>query len=149
MYRPNKEVSEILKQLEKDDGIITPERVVELARDENNILHGWFQWDDTLAAESWRREQARQLINRVQVTIMGKERSAYENVFVTIRGVSTQGYVSTEKIAKNEDLRIQVKEAAIKEIKYWQQKYKDLDELSGIVNEEALSRVESTLLRTP
>lgn len=39
----------------------TPEQIVERARDENSELHKCFTWDDTAAAEKWRKEEARQI----------------------------------------------------------------------------------------
>jgi len=50
-------------------GDMTPETVLDAARDENSALHGWFDWSDDAAAEKWRLQQARQLIKTVYVAI--------------------------------------------------------------------------------
>lgn len=39
----------------------TPQQIVDRARDENSELHKCFTWDDTKAAEKWRKEEAHQL----------------------------------------------------------------------------------------
>ena len=44
------------------DGKVTPESVLERARDEDSELHKCFCWDDTEAAEKFRLMQARQVI---------------------------------------------------------------------------------------
>ena len=40
----------------------TPESVLEKARDENTELHKCFEWDDSVAAEKYRLNQARNII---------------------------------------------------------------------------------------
>lgn len=51
-----------------EHGKLTPEIVVNVARRPEHPLHSHFDWDDDTAAESWRREQARQLIRSVRIT---------------------------------------------------------------------------------
>lgn len=45
----------------------SPDQIVEAARDENTELHKCFTWDDTTAAASWRRHQARMLIAQLVI----------------------------------------------------------------------------------
>ena len=49
--------------------VLTPEQVVEAARDPASPLHEEFEWDDTEAGHKWRLNQARTLIRSVRVTI--------------------------------------------------------------------------------
>ena len=62
-------VEQELDRLAQEHGHITPELVVEAARNEDSPLHSHFDWDDSTAAERWRREQARQLIIRCRITV--------------------------------------------------------------------------------
>ena len=55
--------------LTRDDGRIYVEDVVAAAAPDESVLHRFFDWDDTEAAEKWRRQQARLLIERVKVTV--------------------------------------------------------------------------------
>lgn len=48
---------------------VTPEKIVNFARDENTELHKCFQWDDSIAAENWRKQQARQVVMSLTVTV--------------------------------------------------------------------------------
>lgn len=41
---------------------ITPQEILEKARDENTELHKCFEWDDSIAAEKYRFEQARKIV---------------------------------------------------------------------------------------
>lgn len=49
-------------------GELTPAKVVEEARPVDHPLHSRFEWDDSVAAEAWRREQAHELIRSVRVS---------------------------------------------------------------------------------
>lgn len=37
----------------------TPDAIVDLARNSDSVLHSMFDWDDEVAAEKWRKQQAR------------------------------------------------------------------------------------------
>lgn len=63
-------VQSALLMLEDRTGRLTPRAVVDAARDENHPLHGEFEWDDTVAAEAYRLDQARQLIADVRVEVV-------------------------------------------------------------------------------
>lgn len=49
------------------DTQITPAEVLEKAKDENSELHRCFEWDDSKAAEKYRLQQARMVINLLVV----------------------------------------------------------------------------------
>lgn len=51
-------------------GSITPELIVQSAEDESSVLHKFFEWDDTRAGRLWRIQQARILLNNIQVTVI-------------------------------------------------------------------------------
>ena len=40
----------------------TPSSILEYARNENSELHKCFEWDDTVAAEKYRLQQARNIV---------------------------------------------------------------------------------------
>lgn len=68
-------------------GALTPSAVVDAARPEGHPLHSRFEWDDTVAAEAHRRQQARQLIAMVVRDVRrpnGKASSIRE--FHSVRG---------------------------------------------------------------
>jgi len=49
-------------------GSLTPQAVVDEARSPDHPLHDRFEWDDAVAGEHWRREQAHELIRSVKVS---------------------------------------------------------------------------------
>ena len=55
-------ITEELKKIASaNDGKLYPRAVVDAARPAGSPLHGSFEWDDSVAAESYRIEQARKL----------------------------------------------------------------------------------------
>jgi hypothetical protein len=55
-------------------GRLTAENLLGEARDPEHPLHPRFAWDDSVAAERWRLEQARQLIRSFRVRYTAGER---------------------------------------------------------------------------
>lgn len=52
---------------------LTPEIVLDVARDPLHPLHSRFEWDDSIAAEAYRRDQAQELIRKVHVVYQEAE----------------------------------------------------------------------------
>lgn len=68
-----RDVAERLTTLETERGQLTEKTVVEDARSPDSPLHGFFEWDDTRAAEAHRLSQARLLIRRVRIEVNVRE----------------------------------------------------------------------------
>lgn len=54
-----------LNRIQQRDGGITPGALVDESRPPAAPLHNAFEWDDTTAAESYRQQQARQVIRAI------------------------------------------------------------------------------------
>lgn len=52
------------------NGVLMIDHVLEAAKDEDNILHRHFEWDDSEAAKQYRREQARSLIQKCKIVVL-------------------------------------------------------------------------------
>ena len=59
-------VGNVLKSL-ADENNLSPESVLETARNENSPLHNLFEWDNVIAAEKYRLNQARQIIQQIVI----------------------------------------------------------------------------------
>lgn len=69
-YLKTEELKEALLDVAaRAGGSLFPEDVVRAARDPESPLHGFFEWDDSAAAEAWRIVQAQGLIRRVKVKV--------------------------------------------------------------------------------
>lgn len=101
--RQSEAVRRALKTLERA-GKLTPEQVVEAARDRKSVLHALFEWDDAKAASAWRLEQARGLIRSVQVMVtVGQDRTISVPVYVRDPNAESdeQGYQALDDIKDN------------------------------------------------
>lgn len=95
----------MLAELEKD-GRITPKRLVDAARDKKHPLHKDFPWDDKLAAEKFRLDIARDIIQsvRVVVTTSTQRVSSVGYIRDPSVGPHAQGYISVARLQTDSDL---------------------------------------------
>lgn len=127
-------VGEVCEQLEKSERGLTPQALLDASRDENAPLHNEFEWDDTVAAEKWRLEQARLLIANIRIVRSNdeQERNAYKE-----RGfVSTPGnkgvYVGMQTALNQEKLRSYLLDQAKRDSQSFIAKYRRLQELAEV-----------------
>lgn len=81
---------------------LTPEIVLDEARDPQHPLHSRFEWDDTVAGEKWRRHQAHELITSVRITYAapdGKQREIRS--FHAVRSEKGHVYEPLEKVVND------------------------------------------------
>jgi hypothetical protein len=64
------------------EGAITPKRLVDVSRPEDAPLHGEFEWNDNVAAEKYREEQARQIIKNIIIVDSSIDEERQLNVSV-------------------------------------------------------------------
>ena len=109
----------------------SPEQIVEAAREEGTELHKCFTWDDTVAAENWRRHQARMLVAQL---VVKTETTDKEPVAVrVIASTATRNeYKPVVKLIEAEQGYADLLARAINELKAFQQKYKAITELREI-----------------
>lgn len=89
-------------------GKLTPAIVVDEARAENHPLHSRFEWDDKVAGEAWRRQQAHELIRSVRVVYKQADETSPEKSVRAYHAVRTEDghvYEPAEKVAQDEFAR--------------------------------------------
>jgi hypothetical protein len=91
----------------RDVRVLRPEVVVEAARPVESPLHPLFEWDDSVAAEQWRREQARYICRHVTVQrIESNEKPRFAFVHVaSVGGYAIAEDVAVQPVLKDEALR--------------------------------------------
>lgn len=128
------EVIALFQALAKDKGL-TPQKLVDIARDDGHVLHGYFEWHDGVAAERYRQQQARQLIQSVKVRIVtAPEKVTHVRAIMSIPADAQAGevrprYALTSDIATDEVAQGRIKEQAIVELARLRRKY---DALAGM-----------------
>lgn len=98
-------IGNYLYKLSKEGEVILQARdVVEVARDEKNILHKYFTWDDNKAAEEYRIWQARQLIaSVVEVRIVDHKNREVRSFWNIKSEDEERAYVTYDVMTSNED----------------------------------------------
>lgn len=133
----------IIMELQEDNcGLVTPEQVVEHARNPNSILHRLFEWDDTKAAAQFRSEQARNMLRSLvyEVEIIpGKVEEMRYTVNVMQNGQN--GYVAIESALASADLSRQVIDEASRYVQIAVKRLRQYRQLAKIVGtlEDALN----------
>ena len=96
----------LLALAELHQGRVTPEIVVEAARDPASPLHSAFTWDDAQAAHEHRLAQARVLLRRVRVEIETGTRLIRVPYFTRDPEAAPQeqGYLTLPRLRAQQDL---------------------------------------------
>ena len=133
-------IDEILEV--KDTYGLTAENILRKASKKSSLLYEFFDWDNSLAGEKWRLQQARSLINEIKIIVEDKELYAFENVNVTVKDEKTQKkslskfgsreYKTIIEVMNNEDYRNQLIHRALAEATYWKLRHAELIELNPI-----------------
>jgi hypothetical protein len=128
-----------LLDLERTHGELTPQLVLWAASAEASPLHAMFTWDDTVAANAYREQQARGLIRRVQVKMINlvEETETKIRVFHNVtrtdeEGIARRRYINVETVLKDDALRAQMLDNAKRELAAFRSKYAVLSELSRV-----------------
>jgi hypothetical protein len=129
--------SELQTILKNNGGFLTPEKVLEYAKNEKTYLHTQFCWDDNIAGEKYRLLQAGNIIRSVKVHIVD---SKNEDRVIKIREYvslpedrkNENGYRSVNKVLTDNELRLQYIDSIKEELQSFQNKLKAVSEAAYI-----------------
>jgi len=127
---------EVCKSLE-EEGRLTAADLVEESRPEDAPLHEEFEWDDSIAAEEYRKQQARVLIATV-VEVVSPEIVPTRAFFNIVH--QEANYESINVIIQDEDKRKALLNKAIRELRAFEIKYSTLLELCDVF--DAIDKLE-------
>jgi hypothetical protein len=114
-------------------GTLAPKAVVEFARNPETALHALFEWDDSLAAEQYRIQQAHAYIRAVAtvVPVDGSEDVIRVRAFVSLnRDRGTGSYRSIAVVMEDPTMRDEMVREALSEYQAFRTKYKHLTALA-------------------
>jgi hypothetical protein len=107
-------------------GALKPEHVVEAARPTDHPLHRHFEWDDAVAAEAFRIDQARSMVRLVRIIADdGEMRPA----LVSLRAGDGVAYRDIDDVLRSSDMRARLLDSAERDLRSWQERYKELKDL--------------------
>lgn len=126
-----------IERIKKRTGkqIVTPKEIVQDARDSTSPYHNLFTWDDSIAGEKYREEEARLILRSiVEVRIVAGVQKDVRTFVNIISEEGERGYATLSEIEFKPQLMNQVIVDALEEAKRWKERWHTYKELSRISN---------------
>ena len=129
---------EALKEIAKrDGGLLRPRAVVDAARDVESPLHGCFEWDDKVAGEKYRLEQAQRLIRSFTVVHEREGKKCESPMFIglSVDRTGSSGdnpYRLASDVTKVPDLLAIAERDALEQLRGLKDRYSHLKRLNDI-----------------
>lgn len=127
-----------LRRIEDQAGVLVPGDVVHQSEGLQSILHSFFEWDDGIAGNLYREDQARHLLRSIVVEIEqgpGVEPllvRAFHAVVTSEDSENGREYVNSVRIWSEPDLRQQVLARALSELQALEKRYAEYCELDPL-----------------
>lgn len=104
---------QISELMNRNNNKITPNLIVDTARNKKNPLHKYFEWNDSVAGEKWRLQQARLMmggiVEEIKIEGVRKDFRSFHSVIDKKEG---QVYVTLDSVIKNKSYAKQLLENA-------------------------------------
>lgn len=119
----------LTKIARQNGGVLKVEDVLSEARDESSPLHKHFEWDDSEAAEQYRRQQARTLIQKCKIRLIDSH-PVEIRAFVSLPTDRENGggYRLTSEVMGDERMKAELLRDMQLTIARWTQKLSLLDQ---------------------
>lgn len=128
-------VGEFCEQLEASDGGLTPKTFVDASRNPEIPTHSMLEWDNDVAAEAYREEQAKCIIRNVRIVREEADPEDYqERGFVAVHE-GRSAYTTIQKAMSNDEWREHLLKDAKRDMECFKAKYRRLTELTGVIAE--------------
>lgn len=111
---------------------LTPKAVVEAASDETSPLHPHFEWNDTAAADKYRRSQAQDLVRIVCHDEPG-EKEPKPRAFLSVQDEGGIAYRPLDTVRKSEPFQEALLASAERDLEAFQKRYRSLADICEIV----------------
>jgi hypothetical protein len=137
----NEERKFLERMATKNGGLLLVDDVLAAAKDKRCVLHKHFEWDDTEAARQYRREQARNLIQKCRVQIATAPDVSIR-AFVSLQSdqISGGGYRMTATVLDDAELKAQLLGDIRLTIERWSRKLYLLDSnIVGLIQQLEVS----------
>ncbi len=95
-------------------GVLTAQTVLAASTPPDALLHSLFEWEDTRAATQFRLQQAREIINNVQVIVISDGQTRKIDVYEVVNKGTDRTYKDIRMLSDDEIL--QVKDEILKDL---------------------------------
>lgn len=123
--------AKVMDRLAEEDRLNAQE-LVEESRPEDAPLHCEFEWDDSIAAEKWRKEQAGAMIRHLVVRIEANDQEYPTRQYFMVQKEANT-YEPIQVILKDEDKTAMLLDQAKRELQAFKAKYAGLKELAAVI----------------
>lgn len=131
---PAETVGKHFEKLEEKHGELTSKNVLDSARPIKSPIHRLFEWDDTVAAEKYRLEQASCLIRNLTVEIEDENKEPLElRAYVNVTDEKSGKYINIESAFQSDESREFILNRAIAELRAFEKKYRNLMEFAKLM----------------
>lgn len=139
-YQPNADanlVGSICEQIETENGSVTKERFLEVSRPINAPTHNLFEWDDAKAAEAYRLDTSKKIINCLRISYINcNNEECKVKAFVNVSEYTTKTqYESVELVLKEADKRSVYLNRIKQELNNYIRRNSHIEELADILIE--------------
>lgn len=128
-----------LERIESIFGGLTAENVLKASEPADSLFHKLFTWDDQKAAFNYRLQEARHIINNIEIVVVSDGSTRNIPVFEIVKTQSGNVYKSISDLSTDEIS--QVRSKAVTALNYWKNKlstYKEFQK-SALKIDEAMS----------
>lgn len=116
----------------REEGRLTASDLVDDSRPDDAPLHAEFEWDDSVAAELFREDQARAMIRHLTVQIeANNEKYQVRQYFIVQKESKT--YEPVQLIIQDKDKMAMLLDQAKRELQAFKAKYACLKELAAVI----------------
>lgn len=103
-----------LERIESVYGVLSAENILSESRNDNAILHPLFEWQENVAAEKYRMQQARFILNNIHVKVIKNGNSLLIPVYEVIT-INKERWYRSINVMTQSDVD-QVKKATLKDL---------------------------------
>lgn len=133
-WKFNADAEKCYRELETLGDSYTPQQIVDFAKNPETELHKCFEWDDTKAAENWRKQQARYVC--CSISIVTDETEQKPTAYRLIQhDTDKQSYQNVVVTVRNRDQYLDLLEMAKKELNSFKERYRRIVELESVIDE--------------
>ena len=146
-------VGAVLEDIEQQNGTVSKELFLDASRSEDSPTHGMFEWDDSIAGEKWRLDQARKIICSLSLKIEHADASVKDigltidngettvPAFVSIvprsdvSAMARSQYINVSRGLSDQETREIVLKNAMRLLKVFKDKYSAYVEFAQIISD--------------
>ncbi len=124
---------QFLENIRKRDGMIEPEIVVEDSRPVGKGLHDDLEWDNAIAGQLHRIEQAKRVIRSVVVLVEDQDtgKETKEIAYVSVGNMEHKSsYTSMTEALKDDEIMDQIFQDALAQLRGWHKRFGKIKELA-------------------